>query len=99
VGHHIDDEGQFQSDNNEWVPQNMILLSGKDPLAVEVLGRFNIRIHKNTKLLLKFEDGISRRILWEYAEESKDIELADDLFDVINRWDKAANRARFEAAE
>ena len=61
MGHHINENGDFQSDKYPDLPPNKIILSFNDPAA--------------------------RAVLEIYCALIQDRELAEDVLDVLNKYD------------
>lgn len=85
MGHHIDAQGNFQSDKYPWLEPNKILLSPCDPAVRRAMKALRLAASPNFpgKLLLSLETEADRELLWEFLKATEDKELGDDLEQVL----------------
>lgn len=76
MSHHINEEGQFQSDKYPWLTPDMIILSPRSDERANFVMGYPLFI---TKAILEFSLLEHRRLLRLYCRGCKDIRLTADI--------------------
>lgn len=88
MGHHIDKDGNFQSDKYPWLPKNQMIISFKDKAVINALGKNGMFSESfprlpGSKLIIEFSDPSAQQFLASFSRGTEDRELGEDIQEVL----------------